>query len=213
MQRMAKQPASTHSRTYDSTRRARQAAQTRGEVLAAAVELFNANGWAGTTLAAIAEKAGVAVETIYSGFGSKKGLLRAAIDVGVVGDAEPAPFIERDEFTRMGQGTRAQRLASATSVVADIHERSAGAWHALLAAASSDAEVEGWRVELEQGRRVEVARGLASIFDRELAQSVVDGCWVVLSPEVYTKLTVDANWSRAEYERWIGETIIKLTRA
>lgn len=35
----------------------------------------------GTTLAAIAAEAGTAVETIYSGFASKRGVLLAAIDV------------------------------------------------------------------------------------------------------------------------------------
>ena len=52
------------ARTYNSSRRTRQAAQTRAEVLAAAAELFNTPGWAGTTLAAVAAAAGFAVETI-----------------------------------------------------------------------------------------------------------------------------------------------------
>ncbi len=67
--------APTTKRSYNSSRRTLQAAQTRDEVLRAATELFRETGWAGTTLAAIAERAGVSVETVYKGFGSKKGLL------------------------------------------------------------------------------------------------------------------------------------------
>ncbi|MGH9133320.1 MAG: TetR/AcrR family transcriptional regulator, partial [Ilumatobacteraceae bacterium] len=72
-------------RPYRSTRRKQQAARTRSDVLAAAVRLFAEHGWSGSTLAAIAREADVAVETVYGAFGSKKGLLRAAMDVAVVG--------------------------------------------------------------------------------------------------------------------------------
>jgi Bacterial regulatory proteins, tetR family len=40
----------------------------------------------GTTLAGIAAEAGVAVETIYTGFASKKALLLEAMNVAIVGD-------------------------------------------------------------------------------------------------------------------------------
>src|SRR5690554_2448277 len=93
--------AARSKRPYNSTRRARQAAQTRADVLAAAMALFAEQGWAGTTLAAIADEAGVSVETIYNGFGSKKALLREAFDVAVVGDAEPIPLAERPEFAAL----------------------------------------------------------------------------------------------------------------
>ena len=45
----------TQTRPYSSTRRQAQAAQTRADVLDAAIALFNERGWSGTTLAAIAE--------------------------------------------------------------------------------------------------------------------------------------------------------------
>jgi AcrR family transcriptional regulator len=190
-------------RRYDSSRRTRQAEQTRSEVLAAALELFNERGWAGTTLAAIAERAEVAVETIYSGFGSKKGLLRAAMDVGVVGDSEPVPFAEREEAARMGRGSREARLRAAVEIQTDIHERTAGVWQAILAAASSDEEVDRWRIELDAGRRLETQRSLALMYERKVDEHVVDLFWALFSSEVYSKLTRDAGWSRSEYEAWL----------
>src|SRR3954467_8410941 len=110
-------PRSPAKRAYNSSRRSLQAAQSRDEVIRSAVARFSATGWAGTTLAAIAEEAGVSVETIYNGFGSKKGLLRAAMDVAVVGDTEPIPFVERPEFLDLGQGTLEERFARAATVV------------------------------------------------------------------------------------------------
>ena len=91
----------------------------------------------------------MAVETIYSGFGSKKALLRAAMDMAVVGDADPIPFVERVEFTRLGEGTRDERLTRAITVVTNTHERSAGVWRAIMEAAVADPEIDEWRVELE----------------------------------------------------------------
>src|SRR3954451_15600053 len=150
--------SNTPRRRYNSTRRSLQAAQTRADVLACATDMFTRLGWAGTTVAGVAATAGVAVETVYSGFGSKKGLWRAAMETGVVGDAEPIPFFERDEAQRLGRGSRAERMRAAVSVVGDIHERSAGVWRAITEASAADAEVDGWRVELERGRRIDVER-------------------------------------------------------
>src|SRR3954467_10409805 len=127
-------PTKTAKRAYDSSRRTRQAAQTRDEVLRAGTACFAETGWAGTTLADIAQAAGVSVETIYKGFGSKKGLLRAAMEVGVVGDAEPIPYAERPEFRALGEGSREERIVRGCALVATIHERSAGVWQAIVEA-------------------------------------------------------------------------------
>ena len=115
----------TPKRRYSSTRRAAQAAQTRDDVLRAAVAAFTDHGWGGTTLGAVATAAGVAVETIYSGFGSKKGLLRAAFDVSIVGDDAPLPLNERPEYHAMGHGSVVERCIAGARLTAEIHERSA----------------------------------------------------------------------------------------
>ena len=143
-------------RRYTSTRRAQQAAATRQDVIAAGIELFAESGWAGTTIAALAERAGVAVETIYAGFGSKRGVLRAAMDAAVVGDADPIPLVDRPEFARLQEGSLEERVAACAKLVTDIHRRSAGVWRAIVEAASAEAEVAAWRDELEANRRVDV---------------------------------------------------------
>src|SRR5829696_4529614 len=68
-------------RAYRSPRRQQQAAETRAAVLAAAVQLFGERGWAATGMREVARAAGVSVETVYAGFGSKSDLLLAALDV------------------------------------------------------------------------------------------------------------------------------------
>ena len=202
--------APTKTRTYNSTRRSRQAAETRAEILAAAVELFGEQGWSGTTLAAIASRAGVAVETIYSGFGSKKGLLRAALDVAVVGDAEAIPFAERPEALRLGEGSVDERLAAAARVITDINERTVPVWRALVEAGRADEELERWRIESDARRRIDVAEGYARIFGRTVEGRQLELLWAIFGHELYMQLVVDAGMSRADYEACMIDALTKL---
>jgi AcrR family transcriptional regulator len=200
-------------RRYNSSRRALQAAQTRRDVLAAATELFATLGWAGTTLAAIAARAGVAVETVYSGFGSKKALLRAAMDVAVVGDADPVPLAEREEFRRLSRGRTQERLRAGVALATEIHVRSAGVWRAIVEAAGADPEVEAWRAEFEHNRRADLQRALREILGRPVDGPMLDVLWALSGPEVYQKLVVDAGMNREAYEDCMVESITRLTAA
>ena len=199
-------------RRYNSTRRAQQAAQTRADVVAAAIRLFTTSGWAATTVNAVAAEDGVSGETVYSGFGSKKGLLRSAMDVAVVGDADAVPFAERTEFLRLGRGPVAARMRAGVTVQADIHERSAGVWRAIMEAAVGDAEVEGWRIDLERRRRLDLQRSMALITARDLDERTLDLLWAMLGPEIYLKLTGDAALSRADYEAVVLDAVERLLR-
>ena len=197
-------------RTYDSSRRKRQAEQTRGEVLVAAMELFNTRGWAETTLADVAEAAGVAVETIYNGFRSKKQLVRDAMEVAIVGDAEPVAFVEREPFRNLAEGTRAERLHAGMEIVADTHARSAGIWRALGEAAAGDEELEAWMREGDDRRRLDIVRSLERIFERPVSGPMVDVLWVLYGPETYWTLVHDAGLSRAEYMAALAEATLRL---
>jgi AcrR family transcriptional regulator len=186
-------------RRYRSDRRDRQAAETRRDVLAAAVELFGERGWAGTTMAAIAAEAGVAVETVYSGFGSKKALLREAVDVSVVGDAEPIPLAERPEYRRIAEGSRGERMQTGIDLLATIHARTAPLWAALLEAGAGDPEVAAWCHESEERRRAELVNSLQLILGAPLDEATIDLAWALFSTEVYTKLVRERGWSDDAY--------------
>jgi AcrR family transcriptional regulator len=200
----------TPRRRYTSTRREQQAAQTRRDVLVAAVRLFGSHGWAGTTMGAIAAEAGVAVETVYSGFGSKKQLLRAAMDVAVVGDAEPIALSERPEWALMGQGSLAERLRAGVALQAAIHDRSAGVWSALREAAASDDQIAAWCTEMEQTRRADLAQAVELIAGRQLDETTLDIMWAILAPELYLKLVRERAWPVSEYAQHIGEVALRV---
>src|SRR5215475_6377079 len=82
-------------RAYNSARRREQAAATRREILEAAQRLFERQGYAATTMAAIAAEAGVALKTVYIAFETKSGVLRALWNVTLRGDDGDVPVAEQ----------------------------------------------------------------------------------------------------------------------
>jgi AcrR family transcriptional regulator len=205
-------PAARTSRRYTSTRRDRQAEQTRAEVVQAAVRLFARTGWAGTTLAAIAAEADVAVETIYTGFASKKALLQAAMDVAIAGDTEPVPLLEREEAHRLRELPPRQRLHRSIEWLGRIYQGPAiGVWFAMLEAAASDPEVAAWCDEHEQRRYDTLEASVATVFELTLDSPTLDAIWAVASIEVYAKLTRQRGWTPDQWQTWIISTIESLT--
>jgi AcrR family transcriptional regulator len=71
------------TRTYTQTRRADATGRTREAILDAAGELFRADPQLDPSLDALAARAGVSTRTVIRQFGSKEGLLEAAIAAGV----------------------------------------------------------------------------------------------------------------------------------
>ena len=116
-----------------STLRAQQAELTRSTILDAARRLFAKQGYAATAVRPIAEEAGVAVQTLYTAFGSKQGLLLALVDAArdeaqshVLGDQIVAADDPR-EMIRLAARIRRQTLERCGDVVVTFREGAAGA--------------------------------------------------------------------------------------
>jgi AcrR family transcriptional regulator len=87
-------------RPYDSSRRREQAAETRRRIIAAANDLFVGQGYGQTTVKQVAERAGVAVETVYAAFRTKAALLRHVWYVDFRGDEADVALYDRAEMSR-----------------------------------------------------------------------------------------------------------------
>src|SRR3954451_18308199 len=85
-------------RRYESPRRRAQADATKRDILEAAQRLFERQGYAATTMAAIAADAGVALKTVYVVFETKSGVLRALWNMLLRGDTGDAPIAERSWY-------------------------------------------------------------------------------------------------------------------
>ena len=197
-------------RPYRSARRQQQAAETRALVLAAATSLFADRGWSATGMRDIAKEAGVAVETVYASFGSKTELLLTAIDVGVVGDAEPVPLAQRPEYAALGVGSFDDRITTAARMLTGINERTWGLRRALNEAAGSEPQLAAKLRELERRRRDDVREGAEMVVGRPVENDVVDGLWVVMGADAFYLLTQIRDRSEEDYERWLARTIRRL---
>lgn len=203
------------TRRYDSPVRREQARQTRAAVVRAAHRRFLADGYASTTLAAVARDAGVSVDTVYAVFGSKRGLLAAVMDVNVGGDDQPLAVLDRELPQRMRAESNQRRQISlfATGMAGEL-ERIRPLDDVLRSAAAADPDVAAARHEQNDVQRHAAmatvvgwvrARGqLRSGLDDAAAADVV---WTLTSPEVHHMLLTTRGWTRSQYETWLRETL------
>ena len=126
-------------RRYESPHRRAQAAATRRQILTAAQRLFERDGYAATTMAAIAAEAGVALKTVYVAFETKAGLLRALWHLVLRGDPDDVPVAERDWFREVlnePDPVRVLQLNARNSRMVKLRVQGVG--EAIRAAAASD---------------------------------------------------------------------------
>ena len=188
---------------YHSPLRARQAAETRRTILNAAINLFRDRGWTGTTLPMVAAAAGTAVDTIYSVFGSKSGLLMAAIDLAIAGDDDPTAMVDRPELANFAIGSRIDRLRTGVRFTIGVYERSLPILRALQEAAASDEAARARLAKYDHDRRKVMVAGMTYILDRPAPDLLVDAIWTLVSPEVWTMLTERNGWPKQDAENWL----------
>ena len=142
--------------------RAEQAAATRHAVLEAARALFAEHGYAGTSIAAIAARAGVAVDTVYAAAGRKPALLRELVETSLSGTDQAVPAEQRDYVLRLRAAPSArQKIEIYAAAVSEIGIRLAPIHRALAEASVSDRDCAALRAEID-ARRANNMRLLAA---------------------------------------------------
>jgi AcrR family transcriptional regulator len=151
----------------------------------------------------VAAEAGTAVDVIYSAFGSKSGLLLAAVDLAIAGDDSPVAMVDRPELQEFGIGSTVERLRTGIRFTLDVYERSVPILRALREAAASDESARDRLEKYDNDRRAVIIVGLAVILDRPAPDELVDAFWTLVSPEVVTMLRENRGWSRDSAEEWL----------
>lgn len=198
-------------RSYSSAKREAQARETRRAILDAAHELFVTTGYAATTIKAIAEQGGVAVQTVYAVFGSKRELLRQLIERTITGDDEPGGITERPEVQAIAEEPDAQRRAEMDAAMSrEIAERVAPIVRVASEAAASDPELAEMMDAVKATRRQEMVAAAKILAgpggprpDRDAAATL----YVLYSPAVADMLMRDHGWSPKRYEKWLARMI------
>jgi TetR/AcrR family transcriptional regulator, regulator of autoinduction and epiphytic fitness len=204
-------PDAVRSRPYEMSHRGRQARETRRRIVEAAALLFVRDGYSATSISAIAERAGVAVPTVYASLKSKANILRAVVDLTVRGDDEAATLASRADWKEMeGQADPRDKLALFARLHRLICDREAAVFAQLEAAAGADPEATELLAEHDQ-RRYETQRRLARNLQRRkqlrpglAAREAADTIWTLASERTYLALVGQRGWTPERYERWLA---------
>ena len=127
------------TRKYDATTRRAAADRTRRRVLAAAHHLFTTQGYAETSVAQVARRARVSVDTVYTSVGRKPQLLLAVHDMTLAGGPEPVPAEQRDyvRAVREAPGARA-KITTYAAALAHVLPTTVPLMNALREAGSTE---------------------------------------------------------------------------
>ncbi len=204
-------------RRYDNSRRAAQARMTKATVVNAARKLFVEQGYASTTIEAIAAAAATPVATVYRLFGSKIGILTAVLEVAFVGDDRPIALHDRpDVAAAAAQAAPHELLAAFAHVARDVLGRSGKLHQVLRAAADADPEAAALAADINR-QRLDGQSRVARLLDERKAlaegmsrRAAADVIYTLMSPDVHRLLTEERRWSADRYEKWLAEALSAL---
>ena len=202
-------------RTYDATRRRAQAHETRRTVLRAAHDLFVEQGYGRTTIAQVAERAGVSSETIYAAFKNKATLLHRTWDVTIGGDDEEVVFHERPEVMAMrAEPDLAVRFMMHARLATRTARRMTPFVRSVRGAAASEASAAEMVTEMDRQRltgltvmaREAAATGQLKVTEEECRDLV----WATTDGHLWHQLVIERGWSDDQYADWLGRMWINL---
>jgi len=201
-------------RSYDASGRREQARARRLAVVLAARELFERDGFRLTTIAAIAAHAGVSVESIYKGFGTKATLAEAVFDVVIAGDDEPVPVADRPAMKAIRDEPDARRKISlyvgglaqrqARSAKVQILIRDGRHVDDSLAPIWATLNEEGLIGMTMLGRHLLDSGQLRDGIDLDEVRDVL---WNYLSIDTYERLVLSQGWPLERYSHWLAHAI------
>ena len=199
----------------DGTRGQARTRLARAAVIDAARSLFLERGYGATTIEAISALSDVPPATVYRLFTSKRGILKALLDVSIVGDDEAVALADRPPVRSVVDDPDSKnQLAGFVGITAQVNSRTASIYRILVSAAASDPDAAALLDELsrqrQQGQGL-IARSLAragALRPKMREREAADIIHALMSPEVYGLLVVDRGWSAERYEQWLTATLV-----
>lgn len=205
--------ATRKKRVYRSELRSAAADETREAILSAARALLVEKGYGAMRMQAIAEDAGVALDTVYAAVGTKATLLRLLIETAISGSGVAVPAEEREYVQRIRAASSAKvKLETYAHALRLIHMRLAPLVHALQQAAGEHPELATlWR-EISDRRH----RNMLLFADDLLSTGevrpdldrgeIADTLWTMGAPELFLLLTRERGWSPERFSAWLAAT-------
>ena len=188
--------------------REQHAAVTRRAILQAARELFAEQGFANTTVKVLAERAGVAVQTIYATFGSKAGVVMGLVDLL---DEEAGVEGIHADIQRTDDPREILRLTA--HILRQIRERCGDIVNMARQGASTDERLASALGEGARRRNMGLATITQTLHSQKALrdglnpQTAADIAAALLSDEICDVLVDQRHWSYDRYERWLADVL------
>jgi AcrR family transcriptional regulator len=201
-------------RRYDASGRTARAQRTREEIAEAAQQLFVADGYGSTKIVDVAAAAEVSPETIYKAFGTKAGLLRAALTASIRGDAGSTPLRRRPAIEAIREEADPRRqLQLYSELLATVNPRLSGLVRVMREAEAGDPAIAAVHAQLDADRLDGMSEFAAQLADHGSLRPGVsmpearDVLWTLNSPELYELLVHDRGWTPERYGRWVADAL------
>lgn len=201
-------------RSYDSTNRQTQARANQQAIIQSARGLFSEQGFAATTIQAVARRAGVSVQTVYAAFGNKRELLRQALEASVAGEVDVASVNDRPEVRQIAEESDPKRRAELDAAMsARIAQAISPIVRAVREAAAVDPEFAATAEAITAQRRTDMERAAHILAGDDglkvPLEEAIGTLYVLYGPDVYLELTEGLGWSMERYERWLATMLYK----
>ena len=198
-------------RRYNASRRRQAAARTRAAILEAARQLFSERGYTATPMTAIADRAGVALDTVYATVGRKPELARLLIETAISGTDQAIPAEQRDYVRSVQAAPDAEtKIAVYAAAITAIAPRMALVLDIIQQAAPTEPELAALRTEIDERRAANMrlfVADLAAAASLRLDQGeAADIVWATNSAEMYQLLVGQRGWTPQRYERFLTDT-------
>ena len=201
--------ANASKRPYRSESRTEAAERTRSKVLEAGKFLFSRKGVDATTIAEIAERAGVSEPTVYATMKSKAGLLHA-----LMRDAMFGPRFQQAQEKLSGVDDPVERVALTAHVARAIYEGESSDLSLLIRSSALSPELRKAQKAFEALRRKMQEERIEALFasgrakkglTKEAAATLM---WMFTSREVYEKLVHESGWTKDMFQTWLEQTLL-----
>lgn len=192
--------------------RREKAKATRAAIIRAANQEFTENGYYGSTMGAIAVRAGVAVQTVHFVFHTKGELMGAVVDAAVLGDDTTTPPMQTPWFLAAIEEPDAalavRRLVLGSAGIFDrvgvLHEVARAGAATDPDAAETFARLERLR---EDGYRQFVVGLEAKGSLRGDVDAATDVLLTLLGPGTSLTLVRDRGWAPERAMAWLADTV------
>jgi AcrR family transcriptional regulator len=205
---------SQQARRYTSEIRDEQARRTRRAIVTAARELFLAQGYAATTIDAIAQAAHVSRRTVFNSVGGKATLLKLAYEWAIAGDDEPVPLADRPAVKAIqAEPDPRKALALWAQTVAGIAARVAPISEVLTAAADADPDAAQLVADASRDRMsgatafVRYLASLDGLAPGITQQHAADLCWALMDGHLYRRLITQRGWTTTDFTQWLSSIV------